>query len=297
MTESVFYYRKPPHGVAELGLTVIGAGRIDGQTMPIKRRTLPSYVGVLVTRGSGYLQAFSRHGHRPVPPGSFLWLTPDVPHSYGPNPGTWDEYWVQFEGLSAGAYEDLGYLSAVPAVIDPARPAEVRASLERILELMADPEPLAHHVQAAAVLHTLICAVGRDPSVPEPGPEQKDLGREAVRLLAQTTGPVQVAQIARELAVSRDTLADAVRRLTGLTPTDFVTRHRLERAKVLLSVTDLTVARVARDVGYADPAYFTRLFTRHVGVSPRAFRTGNQDRSMILDQGLLDVERGHLATV
>ena len=47
---------------------------------------------------------------------------------------------------------------------------------------------------------------------------------------------------------------------------------RLGRAKELLAATELPVAAVARRVGYDDPAYFSRLFTRRVGMAPVRFR-------------------------
>lgn len=67
-------------------------------------------------------------------------------------------------------------------------------------------------------------------------------------------------------------LRTAVRRGAGCSPKDYLLRIRLDRAKELLATTDLPVAAVARRVGYDDPAYFSRLFTRRVGVAPVHFR-------------------------
>jgi AraC family transcriptional activator of pobA len=39
-----------------------------------------------------------------------------------------------------------------------------------------------------------------------------------------------------------------------------------------LAYTNLSVATVAYAMGYADPAYFSRVFTQDAGLSPRAFR-------------------------
>ena len=55
-------------------------------------------------------------------------------------------------------------------------------------------------------------------------------------------------------------------------PTVYPMRRRIDRAKVLPADTDDPVSLIARDVGCPDPAYFTRVFTRHVGVAPSAFR-------------------------
>ena len=52
----------------------------------------------------------------------------------------------------------------------------------------------------------------------------------------------------------------------------YVTAARIERAKVLLSNADHSVAAIGQHVGYSDAAYFSRLFRAHVGVSPQVFR-------------------------
>jgi AraC family transcriptional regulator len=49
-------------------------------------------------------------------------------------------------------------------------------------------------------------------------------------------------------------------------------RQRIERAKALLTNTDLPVGVVAREVGFASPSHFAQQFRRLAGVSPRSFR-------------------------
>ncbi|MBO0936198.1 response regulator [Fibrella sp. HMF5335] len=60
--------------------------------------------------------------------------------------------------------------------------------------------------------------------------------------------------------------------LTGLNPTLYVRRQRLERAVGLLQNPALNVAEVAYAVGFADPNYFSRAFTETFGHPPDALR-------------------------
>jgi transcriptional regulator GlxA family with amidase domain len=55
---------------------------------------------------------------------------------------------------------------------------------------------------------------------------------------------------------------------------DLLHEIRIERAKHLLADTDMKVIVIATVVGYEDPAFFSRLFLRHVGCSPSKYRTG-----------------------
>lgn len=80
-----------------------------------------------------------------------------------------------------------------------------------------------------------------------------------------------------------DTLADAFnlssrtllrkfRAETGRSPLELLHDLRVERAKLLLETTVLSVAQVASEVGYIDVATFSRLFTRRTHLTPAAFR-------------------------
>ncbi|WP_419999653.1 AraC family transcriptional regulator [Streptomyces boninensis] len=274
MTRSTAYYPTPPTGLRDLGLTVSGVGLILDQDTWRADRTLPCHAGILVTAGSGQLTRQDRAGRFPVRAGTFFWLPAGVTHGYGPDPGGWSEYWVLFDGPAAGCYSGLGYLGGGPPALEPERPGEVRELLLRLLRLGGQPESLSHHVAAAGTMHALISAVGTRGAADDPAePGRLAIGRRALELLTRAVEePVSIGAVARRLGVSRDTLSVAVRELTGSTPSDYLTRRRLDRAKALLAETDRPVAAVARSVGYPDPAYFTRVFTRKTGVPPSVFR-------------------------
>jgi AraC-like DNA-binding protein len=275
---SASHYLTPPVEVRALGLVVTGVGRISGQRQARVGRTLAGYAGVLLTDGSGTLELPGRPGRHELRAGSFFWLPPGIAHTYGPGPEGWSEYWILFEGPAAAGYEELGYLGGGPVAVDPVDPEATRARLEGLLTLAGEPESLDGHLRAAAELHALICAVGTTRiAQTAPEPARRDVGRRALALFDRDAHrPIGIGEVAHELSVSRDTLATAVRELTGSTPTEYLTRLRLNRSKTLLANTDLPVFRVAKDVGFPDPAYFTRVFTKYTGVAPTTFRRQQQ---------------------
>jgi AraC-like DNA-binding protein len=69
-----------------------------------------------------------------------------------------------------------------------------------------------------------------------------------------------------------DELRAAVRNAAGTTPQEVILTTRMNQAKALLAESELPVAVIAREVGYEDPAYFSRLFSTRVGQPPRMFR-------------------------
>jgi transcriptional regulator GlxA family with amidase domain len=59
---------------------------------------------------------------------------------------------------------------------------------------------------------------------------------------------------------------------TGYGPVEYVQTVRVEEAKQLLEASDRSIDDIAHAVGYEDPRSFHRLFLRHVGISPSAYR-------------------------
>jgi AraC family transcriptional activator of pobA len=72
--------------------------------------------------------------------------------------------------------------------------------------------------------------------------------------------------------VKRDRLNVSVRRATGLSPQAYLHREIMRDACELLASTGLPVSQIAFRLGYVDPAYFNRFFTRQSGQSPGRYR-------------------------
>ena len=54
--------------------------------------------------------------------------------------------------------------------------------------------------------------------------------------------------------------------------TEYINTRRIEKAKELLAATDVKIKEVAEKVGIADQLYFTKVFKKETGLSPREFR-------------------------
>ncbi|MGF1594467.1 MAG: helix-turn-helix domain-containing protein [Kiloniellaceae bacterium] len=77
---------------------------------------------------------------------------------------------------------------------------------------------------------------------------------------------------AKTLGVTPTHLSRVARALTGRPASQIVLERRLLEARRALAYTSMQVAEVAYMLGYGDPAYFARVFTKATGESPSAFR-------------------------
>ncbi len=88
-----------------------------------------------------------------------------------------------------------------------------------------------------------------------------------------------VDELSRELAMSRSQLYRKITALTGVSPNRYTRHLRLQKARKLLVETDDTIANIAYDTGFNDPAYFTRVFTHEFGMTPSEFRDAHEHRT------------------
>jgi AraC-like DNA-binding protein len=79
-------------------------------------------------------------------------------------------------------------------------------------------------------------------------------------------------ELADYVGVSEGYLSRCFRREMRLAPMVYLNRYRVKQAKVLLADEEKSVAEVALAVGFSDPAYFSRVFQRGVGMSPSVYR-------------------------
>jgi AraC family transcriptional activator of pobA len=86
-----------------------------------------------------------------------------------------------------------------------------------------------------------------------------------------------VERYAQRLALSESSLNRLCRDLAGTTAFDLIQQRLALEARRRLVYAGSAVSRIARELGFEDPAYFSRFFRRHSGVSPNEFRRRHRD--------------------
>jgi len=83
-----------------------------------------------------------------------------------------------------------------------------------------------------------------------------------------------VGNYARRLRTSETALRRACQRVAGQSPNAMLHARLLVEAERLLRYTGLSVGQIAYQLGFRDPAYFSRFFSHRSGLSPSAYRAG-----------------------
>ena len=83
---------------------------------------------------------------------------------------------------------------------------------------------------------------------------------------------ISLHSIAKEVNVSPNHLSAIFSQETGETFINYVTRIRLEHAKILLKTANIRTSEVGYEVGYNDTHYFSHVFKKNVGMTPKEYR-------------------------
>ena len=85
-----------------------------------------------------------------------------------------------------------------------------------------------------------------------------------------------MSEYARRANMSLSTFIRRFKAHTGVPPQRYITRLRMTSARELMDSTTLSITDIARLVGYDNPLYFSRMFKKETGMSPRGYRQGEK---------------------
>lgn len=163
---------------------------------------------------------------------------------------------------------------------------EADASVDAVMTRLAD-EYASRSPARALVLRGLgttllglaARAAARGDALPGNMAESHLLQRFEALLEAHFRSHWRVADYARALAITPTHLSRVARATAGASASTLIDARVVREARRQLAFTHLSVATIAYTLGFADPALFSRVFTRVTGLSPRAFRTQLAERS------------------
>lgn len=212
-----------------------------------------------------------------VGPGDVLFLPPRKRHVYHADAASpWTILWAHFRGMRADDYvTSLGVSPRSPmiSVNDCAVLAEAfEDAFRHTTHGFSDSAMMALSTAFARLLG--LVRVHRCSA----GARIRESERRLLKVLALMRGNLArswtLEDLAAEAALSVPHFTELCRRQTGMPPCSLLIRLRLQRAMDLLQQGNHNVTEAARDVGYDDPFYFSRLFRKHMGVTPKSCRNG-----------------------
>ncbi|WP_227462312.1 helix-turn-helix domain-containing protein [Desertimonas flava] len=283
-------------GASDPGHHVVVVGRSDmnRRYQIVRRGGARSWLLTWTMNGAGEL------AHDDVQtvsgPGDLVVLAPDVNQRYRTAGDRWDFLWAHFHAhpawppllrtfeLGRGLFRmhiaGLEDRARVTAAFDrasrDARPDAV--SLVEPLTRLDDPSadgtervraggPESADLLLNAIEEVVLVAVRAGRTTGERSDADGILAARRA-IASDPAAPHTVASLAAVAAMSPSHFAHQFRRRIGTTPMAALRDERLALAVQLLRSTDMSIAQVARAVGYRDPLYFSRVVHRTLGAAP-----------------------------
>lgn len=97
--------------------------------------------------------------------------------------------------------------------------------------------------------------------------------RQVMSLIAESyESDLSLADLAEVAGMSTFHFAREFKRTTGITPHQYLIKFRVDRAKALLSESEMPLVEVSSRSGFSHQSHFTRLFRRLTGTTPQSYR-------------------------
>ena len=99
------------------------------------------------------------------------------------------------------------------------------------------------------------------------------------------SGEIRMGRLASLMHLSESRFYHAFKECFGMAPAEYIMRRRISFACVLLSESDISVTEASEASGFCTAAYFSSVFKRYMGCTPRAYRARlhASDRAAALD--------------
>ncbi len=230
---------------------------------------------------------FRQHQPIQVPGGHFLLIPPGIEHRGAQNvrpPSTICGLLLNPD-CSQGclntplAKQDLRWLSRC---LDQSAPilrpfsSDVKQALERLSKAQQAFAANRHSRFLKATLRLWACALileaVHELTLPRPSGPNALVVAAKDYLRRHLSEPIRMSDLVKHIGLGQSRLFDLFKSATGLTPNDYLLRLRIEKAKELLAQQRYSVTYIALEVGFSSAQYFSDVFRRYAGQTPRDYR-------------------------
>ncbi|HET7314178.1 MAG TPA: AraC family transcriptional regulator [Salinisphaera sp.] len=237
----------------------------------LKRGRMPFTVLQYTMSGVGFLNY--EHREYRLEPGSLMIVTIPNNHRYWAAPGRpWQFFWLSMTGQEALRLHRM-LLRVVGPVFRPS-PQTIEIVARCSLDLIESAHEASGSVSTLA--YRALMAI-YDDALGTGGPDRAGLDEKLQRVLdyvrAHLDCPMSVTALAALAEMSRSHFTRHFTACEGQPPAEFIMQERMRKASRLLATEALSVGEVARQCGFADPNYFSKVFRRNFDISPTEFRT------------------------
>jgi len=225
--------------------------------------------------GYGYIRIAGKE--HVLPPDHFIIIPQHIAHSYfADKVKPWTIYWIHLEGEKS---KFISNSFSQATLIERSNTSRINDRLELFDEIFKCLER-GHGIEILEYVNLCLprllatfTHLEQYRSINEPVTNDP-VGRVINLMLENLNKKLTLSQLAKEVHLSVSYFSRMFLRRTGFSPIDYFNQLKIQKSCRLLDSKELSIADVAREVGFEDQFYFSRLFKKVMNHSPREYRKG-----------------------
>jgi len=249
-------------------------GHAEGYYFDTKRgRTLNEYQLLYLTEGEGTFSSAHVSNER-IKAGDLFLLFPEEWHSYRPTPEGWKSYWIGFKGRNVDDRVRAGFLSAEKPIYHVGFSGAIVRLYEDAFATAMEEAPHSQQMLAGIVNHLvgLMYSLERNRALSHNRAHLEMIHRARLRIRETVDGQLTIQQLAAEMGQSYSNFRKLFKEYTGISPSLYQQDLRLQRAKELLTTTNMSIKEIAYALNFDSPDYFSAKFKAKTGRKPSEMR-------------------------
>ena len=251
-------------------------GHADGYYFDLQKgRILNEYQLLYLTEGEGIFESTNQKPTR-IKQGDLFLLFPGEWHTYHPLPTKgWKSYWLGFKGKNMDDRVRAGFLSPTKPVYSVGFSSEIVHLYEEAFAKAKEEAAYAQQTLAGIANHLigLMYSLERNNLLNKDRNRVDMINRARLRIREALESNLTIQQVAQELGISYSNFRKLFKEYTGVAPSMYQQELRLQRAKEMLSTTNMSIKEIAYRLNFESPDYFSSKFKIKTGIKPSDFRS------------------------
>lgn len=215
----------------------------------------------------------------------FVILPSDTPYTFGASSrNPWSIYWLHFQGTQAHRFLPSGY---APQPLQPGDDSRIQDRLRLFDEIFHN---FSMNYRKEYMLYSCLCLYQFLGSFTFLKPYRNitstmgspSFAHRVIRFMHENVqNNLTLSQLAAQFKYSPSHFSDMFRQEIGGSPIHYFIQLKMQKACQLLEFSELKINEISQSLGFEDPAYFSRTFSKIIGIPPSLYRTQKNQRRQL----------------
>lgn len=241
----------------------------------MKKDGVDYYILIYCTSGEGWYKVGNKTF--PITENQYVILPPNTPYSFGADAeNPWTIYWLHFNGTLASTFYST---PIVPRQILPDLDSRVQDRIQLFEEIYANLE-LGFHSEY--FIHASICLFSFLGSfkyleqfrrIRDIDNIENSLSEKTIYFMRENVeSNLTLEQVAKHFNLSPSHFSSRFQAETKQSPIKYFITLKIEKACQYIELSNMKISEIYPKLGFQDGAYFCRVFTKIMGISPSKYR-------------------------